>query len=175
MDSGRYAIPARHRFAPKHSHSIYARALKKRSARAIRRTRVPRESDDLPGPVPGEEVAVRPGCPAASAAEMKELIYLPESYNSLSTCIRTPSTPCRTLLRPSRSLSLSFSLFHAVRQARLFLFFLVRCSPPFPSLSALSKFLAPSSSLPHGGETRLFPLLHFPRPSLARRYGYTLA
>lgn len=105
--------------------------------------------DDLPGPVPGEEVAVRPGCPAASAAEMKELIYLPESYNSLSTCIRTPSTPCRTLPRPSRSLSLSLSRSSTL-SARLgsFSFSLVRCSPPFPSLSALSKFLAPSSSLP---------------------------
>lgn len=67
---------------------------------------------------------------------------------------------------PSRSLSLSLSRSSTL-SARLFLFFLARCSPPFPSLSALSKFLAPSSSLPHGGETRLFPLLHFPRPSLA--------
>lgn len=75
------------------------------------------------------EVAVGPllGCPGlASTAEMKELIYQPESYNSLSTCIRTPSrTPVSD---PRRRALASFSF------------------PPFPgrsplSLSASSKFL----------------------------------
>ena len=71
--------------------TIYAPFILERlkSARAIRYTRVYRESDLL-GPVP-REVAVGPGCSVASAAEMKELIYLPESYNSLSTCIHTLS------------------------------------------------------------------------------------
>lgn len=98
---------------PKRSHSIYTGAYLRREC-----TRHPvyacTANPTTYGPVLGEEVAVGPGCPAASAAEMKELIYLPESYNSLSTCIRTPSTPCQTLLAGLAlfhplSLSLSFS------------------------------------------------------------------
>lgn len=87
VDCGQYAIPANGARQTVYAPFILGRL---KSARAIRYTRVYRESDDdLPGPVPGE--AVGPGCPVASAAEMKELIYLPESYNSLSTCIHTLS------------------------------------------------------------------------------------
>lgn len=114
-------------------------------------TRVYRESDDdLPGPVPGE-VAVGPGCPVASAAEMKELIYLPESYNSLSTCIHTLSlvyltgppvpravpTVCRTRLflfppLPSPAPSPPFSPSRRLRPYQLYLNF-----SPYPPLSAM--------------------------------------
>lgn len=136
--------------------TVYAPFILERlkSARAIRYTRVYRESDDdLLGPVP-REIAVGPGCSVASAAEMKELIYLPESYNSLSTCIHTlslvfltgPSSLVPVPLQPSAALG-SFSF--------LSLFILSS-----PSLSALSKFLALSSSL--GDETRrLLPLCTF--------------
>lgn len=86
--SGGYAIPSNGAHALR-SHSIYIRALKSCTRHPVR-ARTPRIR-------PGE-IAVGPGCPAASAAEMKELIYLPESYNSLSTCIRTP--PCSTATDP---------------------------------------------------------------------------
>lgn len=123
-------------------------------------TRVYRESDDdLPGPVP-REVAVGPGRPVASAAEMKELIYLPESYNSLSTCIHTLSLvylagpPVPSPYRPSAALG-SFSFPPArpffsspcrLRPYQLYLNF-----SPYPPLSAMR-------------DSTVISPLHFPRP-----------
>lgn len=87
------------------------------------------------GPVPVEVAVGPPGCPVASAAEMKELIYQPESYNSLSTCIRTP----RRTSFPSR-LPHSLASFSSSTPTSP-----VLAVPP--SLSTSSKFLVLFSSL----------------------------
>jgi hypothetical protein len=80
---------------------LYPRALKSCTRHPVRaRTRIQRR---LTGTGLPAEVAV--GVPAASAAEMKELIYLPESYNSLSTCIRTPPPRAQPPRTSSRRLS----------------------------------------------------------------------
>lgn len=150
-----YAIPANAVPGRPFALHLYSSALK--SARAIRYARIPRIRRRLTGTGPGE-VAVGLGCPVASAAEMKELIYLPESYNSLSTCIHTlslvflagppPPVPRPRLGRLPHS---ALSLFSPPP------FLLVLSSP---SLSTLSKFLALSSSL--GDEARrLLPLCTF--------------
>jgi len=84
---------------------LYPRALKSCTRHPVR-ARTPRIRRRLTGTGLPAEVAV--GVPAASAAEMKELIYLPESYNSLSTCIRTP--PPRA--QPPRTSSRLLFLLH---------------------------------------------------------------
>lgn len=108
------------------------------------------------------EVAVGPGCPVASAAEMKELIYLPESYNSLSTCIHTLSPSCSSPDDPLVPTPPS-----TVCRTRLFLF--SPCPPPCSPPSCLrpyqpylnfSPYPPPLAMRPEGYS----PLLHFPRP-----------
>ena len=69
---------------PKHNPgSMYSRKIREsppETARAVERSTVYETR-----PTIAEEP--NQGYPAESAAEMKELIYLPERHNSLSTCI----------------------------------------------------------------------------------------
>lgn len=87
----------------------------------------------------------------ASAAEMKELIYLPESYNSLSTCIHTSLPRVPAPPRPSAALGFfSFRpLFSSACRLR-----------PYQPLSKFLPILLPRRR----GSAQLLPLCTFLRP-----------